>query len=269
MSAQPSTPHLPIPTPRPSTRSRLLDWNGREQKPRTKGITILLDVGQLGPRAISDLLAVAADHCDYAKLAWGSALITKNLHAKLGAYREIGITPLLGGTLFEYAYLRNKVPALLDLARDYQVHVEISDGVIALPRVEKLRWISEFARHVEVFSELGGKIEAQEHDWQRAIEEELSAGSTKVVIEGREISRNQGAIREDFLEMLTDVADPDDLVFEALERRQQVALIKRFGPNVNLGNIQPPDLMTVESFRLGLKEHTLLHTWGQSGGGTP
>jgi len=38
-------------------------------------------------------------------------------------------------------------------------------------------------------------------------------------------------------------------------------MIKRFGPNVNLGNIPPTDLLTLESFRMGLKEHTLLHTF--------
>jgi phosphosulfolactate synthase (CoM biosynthesis protein A) len=36
-------------------------------------------------------------------------------------------------------------------------------------------------------------------------------------------------------------------------------LIKRIGCNANLGNILPKDLLTLESFRLGLKEHTLLH----------
>ena len=38
-------------------------------------------------------------------------------------------------------------------------------------------------------------------------------------------------------------------------------MIKRFGTNVNLGNIPPTDLLTLESFRMGLKEHTLLHTF--------
>jgi phosphosulfolactate synthase len=161
--------------------------------------------------------------------------------------------------------LRNRVQNLLDYVRELGVHVEISDGVIELSRTDKLRWIERFAKHVEVFSEVGGKIVRQKLEWNKAIAEELAAGSRKVVIEGREIGpvgvKSEADVRHDFVEMLVAESDPSNLVFEAFERRQQVWLIKRFGPNVNLGNIPPTDLLTVESFRQGLKEHTLLHTF--------
>lgn len=243
----------------------LLDPVGRTSKPRHHGITIMIDKGQMGPHAIADFAQVAGAYCDYAKIAWGSALITGNLEAKLASYRTAGITPMLGGTLFEYAYLRNRVERLLDLVRHLKVHVEISDGVIDLPRKDKLAWIERFAAHGEIFSEVGGKIMRQERDWKKVIAEELAAGATKVVIEGREIgptgmTREQD-VRSEFVEQVLASAPEDKLVFEAFERRQQTWLIKRLGPNVNLANIPPTDLLTVESFRLGLKEHTLLHTF--------
>jgi phosphosulfolactate synthase len=241
--------------------SSLLSPLGRTSKPRKHGITVMIDKGQMGPNAIADLISIAGGYCDYAKIAWGSSLITGNLLAKLEAYRTAGITPMLGGTLFEYAYLRNKVERLFDLARDLKVHIEISDGVIDLPRADKLKWIERFAKNGEVFSEVGGKINRQNHPWKTAIKEEFQAGAKKVVIEGREIMPVGQDMRMEFVETVLQSADIKDMVFEAFERKQQVYFVKRLGPNVNLGNIPPTDLLTLESFRMGLKEHTLLHTW--------
>jgi len=238
----------------------LLDRNGRTEKPRQSGLTIMIDKGQMGVRVISDFAEVAGPYCDYAKIAWGSSLITANLEDKLAAYRKHGITPMIGGTLFEYCYLRDRVPQLLDFARHYQLHIELSDGVIDMPRKDKLTWLERFGKHVEVFSEIGGKIERQKHDWGQVIREELSAGAHKIVVEGREIGPVGQDIRTEFVDTVVASTDVSNLVFEAFERKQQVWMIKHFGPNVNLGNIPPTDLLTLESFRLGLKEHTLLHT---------
>ena len=241
--------------------SQLLDGELRSRKPRKHGITVMIDKGQMGPNTIADFASQAGDHCDFAKIGWGSALITGELENKLECYRSNGITPMLGGTLFEYAYLRGKVPVLIDLARNLKVHVEVSDGVIDLPRADKLHWIEKLAKHVEVFSEIGGKINRQNHDWKQAIHEELSAGAQKVVVEGREIGPVGQDIRVEFVDTVLSATDPQNLVFEAFERKQQIYFIKRLGPNVNLGNIPPTDLLTLESFRRGLKEHTLLHTF--------
>ncbi len=240
-----------------SRMSELLDLGDRTIKPREAGITIVLDTGS-GTKAIEDLVETASAHCDYAKIAWASALITGNLDRKLEAYRRGGIEPLLGGTFFEYCYLRNRVDAMLAICREHRLHIEISDGVIDLPRPEKLRWIEKFAAVGDVFSEVGGKIHSHDLDWKRAVQEELAAGARKVVIEGREVGPPGKEIRVDLVDMLVEHFGKAKLVFEALERYQQVWLIKHIGPNVNLGNIRLGDLLTLESFRLGLKEHTLL-----------
>jgi phosphosulfolactate synthase len=239
----------------------LLDRIGRTQKPRKDGITIMIDKGQLGVRSIEDFAEVSGPHCDYAKIAWGSSLITTNLDDKLAAYRKHRISPMIGGTLFEYCYLRGKVEQLLDFAKHYQVHIEVSDGVIDMSQADKLKWIERFAKHVEVFSEIGGKIERQKKNWGEVIRDEMSAGARKVVVEGREIGPVGQEIRNEFVDQVVASTDLSNLIFEAFERKQQVWMIKRFGPNVNLGNIPPTDLLTLESFRLGLKEHTLLHTY--------
>ena len=234
----------------------LLASVGRTRKPRSNGITVLIDTG-LGPSRIDDVASVAGAFCDRAKIAWGSAAVTGHLADKLARYRGHGIDPLIGGTLFEYAYAWGKVDALLALVREHGCAIEISDGVIDIPRREKLRWIETFASHTQVFSELGGKLAAHQLDWPTCVRQELSAGARYVVIEGREIGPVGRQIREDLVDTILTAADPAVLLFEALERYQQIWFIERLGPNVNLGNIRADDLMALECFRQGLKEQTL------------
>jgi phosphosulfolactate synthase len=248
---------------RVSADTDLLDLRLRTAKPRTVGITMLLDRGEIGPATLRDLLQVVSDHADFAKLAWASALIMgrETVEQKLQVYREADIVPLFGGTLFEYAYLQNKVERLLDYVRDHKICIEISDGIIEMPRPDKLRWVEAFAKHVKVFSECGGKLANKNLDWKAAIAEELAAGAWKVVIEGREIGPAGGDTRSEFLDMITAAANPELLVFEALERKQQVALIQLLGPNINLGNIPVTETMAVECYRRGLKDRTMMQMW--------
>lgn len=247
--------------------SDLLDRGFRTAKPRSFGITILLDRGEMGTEMLRDLLRVTGPHADYAKLAWASALVKGPvlLEEKLQVYRDAQLTPLLGGTMFEYAYLHGKVDLLYDYVRDAQICIEISDGVVEIPRAEKLHWIEAFAKHGAVFSELGGKLARKQLDWKKEIAEELSAGAFKVVIEGREIGPAGGETSGDFVHMLAAAAEPKQLVFEALERKQQVALIQLLGPNVNLGNIPISEAVAVECYRLGLKDRTMLQMWKGAG----
>ncbi len=237
----------------------LLAPNRRPKKPRPVGLSIVLDTGAMGVMGIKDFAGTAGQFCDYAKIAWGSALVTGDLADKLAAYREHQITPMLGGTLFEYAWLHDRVPVLYDWVKDLKIALEISDGVAHIPHEHKLHWIERFAKHVPVLAEIGGKQERQARSWKQVMAEQLAAGATHIVVEGREIGPVGQSIRSEFLDEIVSYADPASLIFEALERPQQVWLIKRFGANVNLANIRPGDLLTLECFRLGLKEHTLLH----------
>src|SRR5678815_2565858 len=104
----------------------VLDESERNSKPRAYGLTIALDTG-LGVRRAADLVETCAAHMDFVKIAWGSSLITGNLQEKLVVYREGGVMPLLGGTLFEYAYLHHKLEQLFALVRETKMHIEVSD----------------------------------------------------------------------------------------------------------------------------------------------
>jgi phosphosulfolactate synthase len=238
----------------------------RTGKPRTDGITVVIDTG-MGPNRVDDLASVAGEFCDSVKIAWASALVTGGLEDKIAQYRRHQIKPLLGGSLFEYAYLWGKLDLLVPLVRDMGCAIEVSDGVVTIPRRDKLRWIETFAAHTTVFSEVGGKLSSHDLDWPVCIREELAAGASYVVVEGREIGPVGHEIRVDLVDQIVGATEPSRIVFEALERYQQSWLILRLGPNVNLGNIRADDVVVLECFRQGLKEQTMLATWDKFGQG--
>ena len=237
----------------------VLDASDRVTKPREYGVTVALDVG-LGCREAADLVETSGAHVDFVKIAWGSSLITGNLEAKLDVYRNGKCAPLLGGTLFEYAYLHGKLDELHALIKATRMHIEVSDGSIDIPTEAKLKWIEKFAAVTEVWSEIGGKIELHVKDWGQVLRQEREAGAKMIVVEGRQVGPVGKPIREDFVDELIGLAGGHkQLVWEALERPQQLFFIKKLGPNVNLANIKTADVLTLESFRRGLKEHTLAH----------
>jgi len=51
--------------------------------------------------------------------------------------------------------------------------------------------------------------------------------------------------------------DVTSIIWEAPLKKQQHELILTFGPNVNLGNIPPGEVLALESLRLGLRGDTL------------
>ena len=71
-----------------------------------------------------------------------------------------------------------------------------------------------------------------------------------------------GSIRDELVEALVGAAGVERLIFEAPRRSQQAWLVRHFGPDVNLGNILPWDLIAVESLRLGLRSDTLTRFHG-------
>jgi phosphosulfolactate synthase len=98
--------------------------------------------------------------------------------------------------------------------------------------------------------------------WVEQIEAELEAGAWKVIAEAREsgtagIYRPTGEIRQGLIDEITHAIPSERLLFEAPQKEQQVYLIRRFGPDVNLGNIAPDDVLALETLRLGLRSDTM------------
>jgi len=242
-----------------------LDLPARSAKPREQGLTHVLDRG-LSVAEVDGLIEVAGECVDFVKLGWGTALATGNLPAKLARYREHGIPVVLGGTLTELAIAQGRLDALLEWVRELGLsHLEISDGTINLDHDEKLSLIRRLSGEFTVFSEVGSKDAARimaPYRWVEQIESELEAGAWRVIAEAREtgtagIFRADGEVRMGLIDEIVHAVDPGRLLFEAPRKDQQVWFLQRFGAAVNLGNIAPEDVLSLETLRLGLRSDTL------------
>jgi phosphosulfolactate synthase len=242
-----------------------LDVPARSPKPRAQGLTHVIDKGMSLPE-IEGLFDTAGDYVDIVKLGWGTSYVTKNLEKKIALYRSFETPVVCGGTLFEAAEGRGK----LDEYRGWLVenrlsHVEISDGTIDLPRERKLELIAELAQDFVVLSEVGSKdaeVVYAPYQWVEWIREDLDAGAWKVITEGREtgtagIYRPSGDMRTGLIDEIVHEIDAADVVFEAPGTAAQAWFVQRLGPEVNLGNVPPEEVIPLETLRLGLRADTL------------
>ena len=230
---------------------------------RDGGLTHVLDKG-LGPRAWEDVLETCGDYIDIVKLGWGTAWVTTNLERKLEVLR--GKPVVIGGTFFEVVYARGKLDEYKTWLSGHGIgHVEISDGTVEIPRERKLELIADFARDFTVLSEVGSKdseVVFAPYEWVDWIREELGAGAWKVITESREsgtagIFRPSGEMRTGLVDEIAHSIDFHDVVWEAPTKGSQAWFVKHFGPEVNLGNIPPEEVIPLETLRLGLRGDTL------------
>ena len=230
---------------------------------RSGGITHVIDKG-LGPRAWEDVLETSGVYIDVVKLGWGTAYVTPNLKRKLEVLREKPV--VIGGTFFEVVYVLGKVDEYKAWLRDLDLmHVELSDGTVEIPRDEKLELIADFARDFTVLSEVGSKdpsVEYSAEEWTRWLREELDAGAWKVITEAREggtagIFDSSGGMRTELIAEIAEAVDPSNVIFEAPTKAAQAWFVKTIGPDVNLGNIPPDEVIPLETLRRGLRGDTL------------
>jgi phosphosulfolactate synthase len=255
----------PVPSPAEGGTDGFLDLPARSGKPRTHGLTHVIDKG-LNLRDIEGLFDTAGEYVDVVKLGWGTSYVTRNLEKKIALYRSFGTPVVCGGTLFEAVIARDKVDEYRRWLADNRFsHVEISDGAIELPRERKLELIASFADDFVVLSEVGSKdaeVVYAPYQWVEWMQEELAAGAWKVITESREtgtagIFRPTGEMRTGLIDEIAHEIDVADIIFEAPTKASQAWFVRRFGPNVNLGNIPPEEVIPLETLRLGLRADTL------------
>jgi phosphosulfolactate synthase len=232
-------------------------------EPRAGGLTHVIDKG-LGPRGWEDVLETSGPYIDIVKLGWGTAYVTPNLRRKLDVLR--GKPVVLGGTFFEVVYAKDRLDQYKRWLQELDLtHVEISDGTIEIPRERKLELIEDFARDFTVISEVGSKdssVEFTADQWTTWLREELDIGAWKVVTEAREggtagIFDSGGGMRTELIGEIAADIGLEHVIFEAPTKAAQAWFIKRFGPEVNLGNIPPDEVIPLETLRLGLRGDTL------------
>ena len=239
----------------------------RTSKPRESGLTHVLDKGYSLDQ-VRQFLEVAKDYVDIVKLGWGTAAVTPNVKEKIALYHSYDLPVCFGGTFFEVCLRQNKLEDYVRLVRECGMTcVEISDGTIDITEEDKLAMLRRFAKEFTVLSEVGSKdasVVIAPFKWVDSIKRELEAGAWKVITEGREsgtvgIYQAGGEVKEGLLDEIRSAVDPAQLLFEAPIKSQQAWFIKEFGANVNLGNIPPEEVISVETLRVSVRGDTLLH----------
>jgi len=236
----------------------------RTTKPREDGVTMVMDKG-LSLRQAEDLVSASGHLVDLVKLGFGTSFITPNLKEKIALYQKADARVYLGGTLFEAFIARGQFKEYRKLVGSLGLDtVEVSDGSINMPAKQKCKYINDLAKEFTVLSEVGSKesgILISPAKWVSMMRTELDAGSWKVIAEAREsgtvgIYRPSGHAHTALVNRILSKVPGKDILWEAPQKSQQVWFIKQLGANVNLGNIAPDEVISLETLRLGLRGDT-------------
>ncbi|MFQ5721791.1 MAG: phosphosulfolactate synthase [Candidatus Aminicenantales bacterium] len=249
----------------------------RASKPRTSGLTMVIDKG-LGLHHLKDLIQVAGEYIDIIKLTFGTSAFYDEdlLKEKNSLITSAGMEVMPGGTFLEVAVWQQALDAYLKRAQQLGFSaIEVSDGTIDIPLKMRKRIIEKCQnKGFKVITEVGKKDPEEilpislVHE---LIREDLKSGAFKVIIEAREAGRSvgifdqEGKIKEEEVDhIVAGVDNVNNLIWEAPLKHQQQALIIRFGPDVNLGNIPPEEVLALEALREGLRGDTLKRAYLKS-----
>lgn len=239
----------------------------RSAKPRTRGITSMIDFGPDtfgwtgAPEGIRNVLDACADYIDYAKIYALNALLLPGKIVKAAArtYRDYGVTPFAGGILFEYAWQKNDLDGLERLLLDLDIGgLEISENYVSLTPDERARMIDRFQkRGIYIKYEFGRKNPSAPlaiDELGAVVEAVGRQGVEHLIVEQSDFDMLVAA-RSDAITVLRSQPWFDRLLIEADPYRfpqQHAELVKTFGPEVNLANITPGQVLRLEGFRRGI-----------------
>jgi len=231
---------------------------------RDFGLTMMMDKG-LSLKESEHFIESSAPYTDLVKFGFGTALITRDLKEKVKLYQLAGLRPYFGGTLFEMFYVRGEFDAYRKFVSESGLgYVEVSDGTIKMDHDEKLECISILAKDFEVLSEIGSKIKGVELSndiWVSQMKTELETGAWKVIAEAREsgtigIYESDGSANRELIDDIMKEISVNDVLWEAPLKAQQTMFIQLLGANVNLGNIAPNEVVSLEALRCGMRGDT-------------
>lgn len=243
----------------------------REEKPRQKGITMVLDKG-LGLETAESLMNISGDYVDYLKFGWGTSIVHEQdiIKDKVAMYKSHNIIPYTGGTLFELAYMNDKLEEFFQEAHDLGFEaIEVSDGSTTISHDKKLECIESAKKDgFEVLSEVGKKDPGLDKELSlderiEYMQNELEAGSSLIIVEAREGGKNigiydkAGNAKEDEIDYILDNFNGNKILWEAPNKDQQVFFILKLGNDVNLGNVSTDDITSLETLRRGLRGDTV------------
>ena len=241
----------------------------RSIKPRTKGLTMMMDWG-LAFRRAEDYLEVLEPYVDLVKIVVGTARLYPEAYLvrKLAFYKENEVAPFLGGQFSEYVYATQgrdgMAPFFKEAKRLGFDALEISDNCVPLNDEERTRMINgAIDCGLKVHGEVGSKVEMQSPaELISQAKVCLNAGCEIVLIEGAELVAN-GKPNATMLRALHDELDLTKTLFELTGpwikgvTQSNVHELKRFlldefGPDINIANVMPDDVLETEALRVGL-----------------
>ena len=233
--------------------------------------TMVIDKG-LGPKHVEDMLKVNGDYFNFIKYGWGTSILCddKIVQEKNEIYASYDIKSYTGGTLFELANNQNKIDEYFDeIDRLGFTAIEISDGSTIIPEEDRNELIKK-AKSLGYYtlSEIGKKNPEKDYEYSidkriELIEKDIKSGSDMVIIEGRESGKNigiydeKGNVKSDDLNKISENVDQNKIMWEAPNKNQQIELILTIGNEVNIGNVSPDEIISLETFRRGLRGDTL------------
>jgi phosphosulfolactate synthase len=237
----------------------------RTAKPRSCGITHVLDSG-LTPEGTRAFLGQAGHLVDIIKVGWGIGYIDPQLSTRVAICTELGCPVSLGGTLLEVAAIQDRVGELRDWALSVgMTHIEVSNGLRALTASRKHALVRELSADFVVLAETGakeGNYPPTPAEWAEEMTRDLDAGASWVIAEGRESGTvglyhaDQG-IREDLVSAILAWVPVEKVIFEAPGKSQQAWFVRQLGADVNIGNVAPAGVLSLETLRLGLRADTV------------
>ena len=241
----------------------------RSEKPRSTGLTMVIDTG-LGYRYTDDLLEICADYIDLWKLGWATTQLQPLdvVRRKVELLRSHNISVCNGGTLLELSEHQQKASELFAELREMGADAtELSSGSLDIEPQRICELIAE-AREAGLvpYCEVGRKLserdlEASEYNAQ--LKQFLEAGAEKVIVEAREsgasvgLMDDGGDVQLERMQAALAGVDTDRVIFEAPRKSQQIFFLREFGPETSLGNIAPTDVISVETLRRGLRGDTV------------
>jgi len=231
---------------------------------RDYGLTMMMDKG-LSLRESEHYIESSAPYTDLVKFGFGTALITRDLKEKVELYKSAGLKPYFGGTLFEMFFVRDQFEEYRQFVSESGLEtVEISDGTIKMEHEDKLECIQTMSKDFQVLSEIGSKVKGVElpnEVWVSYMKSELASGAWKVIAEAREsgtigIYDSEGKANRELIDAIMKEISVNDVLWEAPNKAQQIMFIKMLGANVNLGNIAPNEVVSLEALRCGMRGDT-------------
>jgi len=286
-----------------------IELHPRSVKPRSRGITMVIDIGYNNAmvESVLDMYGHLIDIAKITELHLTSPV--EVIRKKIALYQARGVKVQPGGIVVEIARLQNNGKRALERLREVGFDaLEVSSSSTTQREADLEREFVEFAKRsgFTVIGEVGKKFstgdKTRKSDTELDIAETVSefksllaGGAAKVYWEGHVLRRIMGDSAADIvarypggteqvLEVVRQVGQ-ENIVFEVssmipyVQRRaQQFWLCRLFGPDVSIGNVRLEEVQFMEHIRLGtwpvfgfgdLGDHPFMQALEKSGGALP